>query len=81
MVDISIQTAGLVAVLGYATVFLGLAILMCVIYILGSVMKNSAKKAEQERTDLGSITVPAGSDYKKIAAITAAIAASQSQRS
>ena len=41
--DISIGTAGLVALLGYAVVFVGLIALMAVIMIVGKVM--TAKKA------------------------------------
>ena len=40
--DISIGTAGLVALLGYAVVFIGLIALMVVVMIMGKVM--SAKK-------------------------------------
>ena len=43
MEDISVGTAGLVALLGYAVVFIGLIALMVVVMIMGKVM--SAKKA------------------------------------
>lgn len=42
MEDISVCTAGLVALLGYAVVFIGLIALMVVVMIMGKVM--SAKK-------------------------------------
>ena len=42
MEDISVGTAGLVALLGYAVVFIGLIALMVVVMIMGKVM--SAKK-------------------------------------
>ena len=42
MTDLSIGTAGLVALLGYAVVFVGLIALMVVVMIMGKVM--SAKK-------------------------------------
>ena len=42
MEDISVGTAGLVALLGYAVVFIGLIALMVVVMIMGQVM--SAKK-------------------------------------
>ena len=42
MEDISVGTAGLVALLGYAVVFIGLIALMVVVMIMGTVM--SAKK-------------------------------------
>ena len=38
MVDLNVGTAGLVAVLGYAVVFVGLIALMAVIMIVGKVM-------------------------------------------
>ena len=45
MTDISVGTAGLVALLGYAVVFIGLILLMCVIQIVGRIMVNKSKKA------------------------------------
>ena len=45
MVDLPIGTAGLVALLGYAVVFIGLIALMCVILIEGKISVSS-KKAE-----------------------------------
>ena len=47
MEDISVGTAGLVALLGYAVVFIGLIALMAVIMIVGKIMvaKNTAPAA------------------------------------
>lgn len=88
MVDLSIGTAGLAAVLGYAVVFFGIVLLMAVIYIMGSIMKKNASAAaaaapavsdkteiKEEVTDLGSIHAPEGMDPKKVAAVAAVIAA------
>ena len=44
MEHISIGTAGLVALLGYLVVFVGLIALMCVILIEGKIMVSSKKK-------------------------------------
>ena len=45
MVDLSIGTAGLIALLGYGVVFVGLIALMCVILIEGRIMVSSKKEA------------------------------------
>ena len=45
MVDLSIGTAGLVALLGYGVVFVGLIALMCVILIEGKIAVSSKKEA------------------------------------
>ncbi len=46
MVNLDIATAGLVALTGYAVVFFGLMLLMCVVIIVGKVMvKQNAKAA------------------------------------
>ena len=44
--DISIGTAGLVALLGYAVVFVGLIALMAVIMIVGKIMVAKSKAAK-----------------------------------
>ena len=44
MVDLSIGTAGLVALLGYGVVFVGLIALMCVILIEGKIAVSSKQK-------------------------------------
>ena len=46
LVNISIANAGLIAVLGYLVVFLGLVLLMVVIMIMGKIMVAKAKKAQ-----------------------------------
>lgn len=45
MENISIGTAGLVGILGYAVVFFGLILLMFVVMIMASIFINKAKKA------------------------------------
>ena len=45
MENISILDAGIIALLGYAVVFFGLILLMCVITILGKVMTAKDAKA------------------------------------
>ena len=45
MVDLPIGTAGLVALLGYCVVFVGLIALMCVILIEGKISVASKKEA------------------------------------
>lgn len=46
LVTISIANAGIVALLGYIVVFIGLVMLMAVIMIMGSIMVSRAKKAQ-----------------------------------
>ena len=46
LVNISIADAGIVALLGYIVVFIGLVMLMAVIMIMGSIMESRAKKAQ-----------------------------------
>lgn len=85
MVNLSIGTAGLAAVLGYAVVFFGIVLLMAVIYVMGNIMKKNSsaiatavsdkKEIKGEVTDLGSINAPEGMDPKKVAAVAAVIAA------
>lgn len=70
MVDISLGTAAITALLGYAVVFLGIVILMMVISIMGQLMK----KTKDEVIDLGSINAPKGSNLKEVAAMAAVIA-------
>ncbi len=43
LVNMSIGDAGLTAVLGYLVVFLGLVLLMCVVMLVGKVMKKDAE--------------------------------------
>lgn len=44
MVDISVGTALLAGVLGYAVVFFGLILLMCVVVIVGKIMVSRSAK-------------------------------------
>lgn len=46
LVNISIADAGIVTLLGYIVVFIGLVMLMAVIMIMGSIMVSWAKKAQ-----------------------------------
>lgn len=46
LVNISIGNAGVIALLGYLVVFLGLVLLMAVIMIMGKIMVAKAKKAQ-----------------------------------
>lgn len=71
MVNISLGTAAITALLGYAVVFLGIVILMAVIAVMGNILK---KKTSDEVIDLGSIKAPKGSNLKEVAAMAAVIA-------
>ena len=57
MEDISVGTAGLVALLGYAVVFIGLIALMVVVMIMGQVM--SAKKTAPAAAPAAATAAPA----------------------
>ena len=46
LVNISIADAGIVTLLGYIVVFIGLVMLMAVIMIMGSIMVSRAKKSQ-----------------------------------
>lgn len=45
LINISIPDAGIVALLGYVVVFIGLVMLMAVMMIMGAIMVSRAKKA------------------------------------
>lgn len=66
--DISIGTAGLVALLGYAVVFVGLIALMAVIVIVGKIMV--AKKSAQ--APAAAPAAPAAAPAPKAAPVLAA---------
>ena len=52
MVNISVGVAALSAILGYAVVFLGIVLLMLVIFVTGSIQKNkSAEAANASKQD------------------------------
>ena len=57
MEDISVGTAGLVSLLGYAVVFIGLIALMVVVMIMGKVM--SAKKTAPATAPAAATAAPA----------------------
>ena len=57
MEDISVGTAGLVALLGYAVVFIGLIALMAVIMIVGKIM--AAKKTAPAAAPAAATAAPA----------------------
>ena len=46
LINISIPNAGVIALLGYLVVFLGLVMLMVVVMVMGKVMVARAKKAQ-----------------------------------
>ena len=46
LVNISIADAGIVTLLGYAVVFIGLILLMAMMMIMGAIMVSRAKKAQ-----------------------------------
>ena len=48
LVNISLGNAAIVAVLGYAVVFFGLILLMCVITVMGKIFITKDKKAAEE---------------------------------
>ena len=63
LIDISILNAGIVAMLGYAVVFFGLILLMCVIMIMGKVFvaaeKKAAEKAAAAKAQVAAVPVAA----------------------
>ena len=46
LINISIPNAGVIALLGYLVVFLGLVMLMAVVMVMGRIMVARAKKAQ-----------------------------------
>ena len=46
LINISIPNAGIIALLGYLVVFLGLVMLMVVVMVMGKIMVARAKKAQ-----------------------------------
>jgi len=83
MIDISLGTAGLTAILGYLVVFLGIVFLMIVISLLGTAMKNKTAKPAVNTSspvqnsvpvNVGQMHAPEGVDPLQVA-IMAAIAA------
>lgn len=46
LINLSIPNAGIIALLGYLVVFIGLVLLMAVIMIMGRIMVSRARKAQ-----------------------------------
>lgn len=46
LINLSIPNAGIIALLGYLVVFIGLVLLMAVIMIMGKIMVSRARKAQ-----------------------------------
>ena len=59
LVNISIANAGIVALLGYAVVFFGLILLMCVITILGKAFTAAEAKAKAAAAAAPAAAAPA----------------------
>ena len=56
MIRLGLGTAGLVALLGYAVVFLGLILLMLAVLALGKIMTGKLKKnTESQKTNIASV--------------------------
>ena len=58
LVNISIADAGIVALLGYAVVFVGLILLMAVMMIMGAIMVSRAKKARAAAAAVAATSAP-----------------------
>ena len=65
-----IGDAGIAAVLGYAVVFLGLVLLMCVVIIMGKAMASTRNKAKAEASGTASPAAPAPAPTPPPAPIT-----------
>ena len=59
LVNINIANAGIVALLGYAVVFFGLILLMCVITILGKAFQAAESKAKAAAAAAPAAAAPA----------------------
>ena len=72
--DISIGTAGLVALLGYAVVFVGLIALMAVVLVMGKIMvaKNAKTAAAAPAPAAPAPAAPAAAPAPKAAPVLAA---------
>ena len=75
LTDIGILDAGIVALLGYAVVFFGLILLMCVITIMGKVFMAQGKKAAEKGAKAVKAAAPAAAHAAAPAAAPAANAA------
>ncbi len=63
--DISIADAAVTAVFGYTVVFVGILILMIVIYIVGAYFKSKDAKAKQNAADTAKTAAPAAPEAAK----------------
>lgn len=59
LINISIPNAGIVALLGYLVVFLGLVMLMAVVMVMGKIMVARAKKAQTAAVEAAPAAAPA----------------------
>ncbi len=66
MVDLQIGTAGLVALLGYAVVFVGLIALMVVILIEGKIAVSKNEKAEAPKAAAPAAAAPGSAGEVKL---------------
>ena len=57
MVNISFGTGGIIALLGYGVVFLGLILLMLVVMLMSRIMMAKQKKAAPAVTEMPSVAV------------------------
>ena len=71
MVDLNVGTAGLVAVLGYAVVFVGLIALMVVVIVVGKIMV--AKKSAPAAAPAAAAAAPASAP-KAVPALATGVA-------
>lgn len=72
MVQIDLGTAGLVALLGYAVVFLGLILLMLAVLALGKIMTGKMKKnAESQKMNI--VPVESAPEPNQMEALVAAM--------
>ena len=70
--DISIGTAGLVALLGYAVVFVGLIALMAVVLVMGKIMVAKKAKTAAAAPAPAAPAAPAAAPAPKAAPVLAA---------
>lgn len=69
LINMSLGDAGLTAVLGYLVVFVGLALLMCVVMLVGKVMKTEAKPAPSPASTPEKTPEPAPGSARRTQAI------------
>ena len=59
LINLSIPTAGITALLGYLVVFFGLVLLMLVIMLIGKIMVRKSKKAAAQTVEATAEPAPA----------------------